>query len=554
MTTITESPPEAAGVSAAGHDSTIHTLDPLDRGVIGMLTTTNHRRIGSMYARLAIALGVAITVLGAIVGVENIDTGSLDIFQGATGFAQVQALSLTGLAVLVVMPLLVGIGTAVVPLQVGSPSIAFPRASAAGFWTWLVGGGAYVGSFIVDGGFTSGINVDDRAVALTIAALGVTVAGLLLSMICIATTVMALRPAGMTLRRVPVLSFSFLVAAVVWLLSMAVLFADLVISYVALQHADRDVEVLSSIAWMLSGPQVFAFAIPAIGIIADIIPVATQTKQKLYDVLLGGIALFGFLSFGAFAQSAFDLGTRDVTDELVYILMALALVLPSLVIFGGFADTLRLGLKGTKLSTPLLGAVAALLMLLAGVGANALRVIGHWGELGDWNQTRIMDAGVMNYALLAGLIAGFAGLIFWAPKIFGRRLNDKLGGLVVLALLGGTVVLSLPQVIAGFFENDADVTDILSLISMIGGFIVAAGVLLALLVVALGVLPRATEVVPDNPVDGFTLEWSTPSPPPRGNFTAPVPHIMSATPLLDEVPETDSVSDPVSSSANEGEA
>ncbi len=545
MTTITESPPEAAGTSAAQIDAPAH---PLDRGVTGMLTTTSHRRIGSMYTRMALVFGVAVAVLKAIVGLETLDADSLDIFQGATAFAQTNALSLTGLAVLVVMPLLVGIGTAVVPLQVGSPSIAFPRASAAGFWTWLVGAGAYVGSFIVDGGFTSGINVDDRAVALTIAALGVTVAGLLLSMMCIATTVMALRPAGMSLRRVPALSWSFLVAAVVWMLSMAVLLADLVISYVALQHADRDVEVLSSIAWMLSGPQVFAFAIPAIGIIADIIQVSTQTKQKAYDILLGGIGLFGFLSFGAFAQSAYDLGTRDVTDELVYILMGLALALPAFVLFGGLADNLRLGGKGIKASTPLLGAMAALLMLLAGVGANALRVIGHWGELGDWNQTRIMDQGVMNYALLAGLIAGFAGLIFWAPKIFGRRLNDKLGGLAVLALLGGTVVLALPQVIAGFFEDDVDVTDILSLISMIGAFLVAAGVLVALLVLAIGVLPRSTEIVPDNPVDGFTLEWATTSPPPRGNFAAPVPHVMSATPLLDEIPDS------TSTDTNEGEA
>ncbi len=544
MTTITESPPEA-GTSAAAIGSTVN---PLDRGVTGMLTTTDHRRIGSMYAGMAIAFGVAVMVLAAVVGLETIDSGSLDIFQGATGFAQTQALSLTGLAVLVVMPLLVGIGTAVVPLQVGSPSIAFPRASAAGFWTWLVGAGAYVGSFIVDGGFASGVNVDNRAVALTIAALGVTIAGLLLSMLCIATTVLTLRPAGMTLRRVPATSWSFLVASVVWMFSMAILLADLVISYVALQHADREVEVLSSIAWMLSGPQVFAFVIPAIGMIADIIQVSTQAKQKAYDVLLGGIALFGFLSFGAFAQSAYDLGTRDVTDELVYILMALALVLPAFAIFGGLADNLRLGGKGTTVNATLFGAFAALGMLLAGVGANALRVIGHWGELGDWNQTRIMDQGVMNYALLAGLIAGVAGLIFWAPKIFGRRLNDKLGGLGLLALLGGTVVLSLPQVIAGFFENDADVTDTLSLISMIGAFLVAAGALVALLVLAIGVLPRSTEVVPDNPVDGFTLEWATSSPPPRGNFAAPVSHVLSATPLLDEVPESDS------SSSSEGEA
>ncbi len=540
MTTITESPPDADGTGAEASGSTIHPQhggNPLERGVTGMLTTTSHRRIGSMYTCMAVVLGVAVTVVSAIVGFENVDPDSLGLFRGETGLAQSGALGLSGVSVLVVMPLLVGIGTAVVPLQVGSPSIAFPRAAAAGFWIWLVGAGAYVGSFIVDGGFVSGINVDNRAVALTIAALGVTVAGLLLSMVCIATTVIALRPAGMSLRRVPALSYSFLVASVVWLLSMAVLFADLVIAYVILQHTDRDVEALSSIAWMFTAPQVFAFALPALGIIADIVQVSTQTKQKMYDVLLGGLALFGFLSFGAFAQSAYDLGTRDVTDELVYILMGLALVLPALVIFGGFADTLRLGRKGMKAGAALFGAMAGLLMIMAGVFANALRVLGHWGELGDWNQTGIMDFGVMNYALFGAFIAATAGLIFWAPKIYGRRLNDKLGGLALLVLLIGTVVLALPQIIAGFFETNADFTNVLTLISVIGCVVVIVGIVDVLLILALGILPRATEMVPDNPVNGFTLEWATTSPPPRGNFAAPVPMVMSATPLLDAVPD-----------------
>ncbi len=538
MTTITESPPEVAEQAAVSHHD-----NPLERGVAGMLTTTDHKKIGAMYVRLSLIFAAVIAIVGAVAGLETLDADSIDIFGGATAFAQTLSLSRTGLAVLVVMPLLVGIGTAVVPLQVGSPSIAFPRASAAGFWTWLVGAGAYVGSFIVDGGFTSGANVDNRAVALTIASLGVTIAGLLLSMLCIATTVIALRPAGMSLRRVPALAWSMLIAAVIWMLSMAVLIANLVVDYVALQHTDRDVEALNSIAWMLSGPQVFAFAIPVLGIIGDILPVATQQKQKLYDVLLGGIAVFGLFSFGGFVQSSYDLGTRDVTEEFLYIVLALALVLPMFAVFGGFADTLRLGRKSLSLSTPFVGAIAALLMLFAGVGANALRVLGHWGELGDWNQTRIMDVGVMNYALLAGLLAGVAGAFFWAPKIFGRRLNEGIGSLAVLALLAGTVVLSLPQVIAGFFENDQDTTDILNLIAMIGGFIVAAGALLALGAIALGVLKKATEVVPDNPWKGYTLEWATTSPPPVGNFAAPVAHVMSETPLLDEVAEADTEGD-----------
>ncbi len=529
MTTITESPTEAAALSTDGDAP----ASALSSGLTGMLTTTDHKDVGSMYVRMALVFAAAITVVGAVAGLENIDRDSLDIFNAASAVNQLNWLYLTGLATLVVMPLLVGIGTAVVPLQVGSTSIAFPRASAGGFWTWLVGAGAYVGSFIVDGGFSSGINVDDRAVALTIAALGVTVAGLMLSMICIATTVIALRPAGMSLRRVPLLSWSMMIAAVTWLMSLAVLIADLVVEYVALQHTDRGVDAFEAIAWMLSGPQVFAFAIPVLGIAGDVIAGVGGQRQKLYDVILGGIAAVGLLSFGAFAQSKYDLGTRDVTDELTYILVGVVLLLPLLAVAGGLLDTFRLGRKDLK-AVPLIGALAALLMLLAGAAANAVRVIGHWGIIDDWNETRIMDRGVMHYALLAGLIAGVAGLYYWAPKIFGRRFNQGLGGLAVLLLLAGTVVIALPDVIAGFLESNDDASDVLALISMIGGFIVAGGAFLALDAVAFGLIKKSDEVIEDNPWGANTLEWATTSPPPVGNFAAPVPLVMSETPLLDE--------------------
>lgn len=537
--TITESPP--ATTSAA--NAALPDTSPLDDGLLNILTTTDHKSIGAMYIRLSLVFAAAITIVGAVAGLERIDPNSVDIFGGATALAQTVSLYRTGLVVLVVMPLLVGIGTAIVPLQVGATSIAFPRASSAGFWTWLIGAGTYIASFIVDGGFVSGNNVDNRAVALTIASLGVTVAGLLLAMVCIATTVIALRPTGMSLTRVPVLAWSMMIAAVVWLLSLAVLIADLVIDYVALQHTAREVDALNSIAWLLSGPQVFAFAIPVLGIIAEIIPVATQQRQQRYGLLLGAIAAFGFLSFGAFAQSAYDLGARDVTEEFVYIIMGVALLLPTLLILGAVTDTLLRGRKHVALGVSFMGVFGALVMLLAGVGANAIRVIGHWRERADWNETRIMDVGVMHYALLAGLIAGVAATYFWAPKIFGRRFSDGFGRLAILDLVLGTVVLALPDIIAGFID-DTDSLEVLGFISMVGGFIVAAGAFIALAGIALGLLAEPIEVVPTNPWHGYTLEWATASPPPVGNFEAPVPIVVSATPLLDLADdETDDTAD-----------
>ena len=196
------------------------------------------------------------------------------------------------------MPLMIGIATTVVPLQVGSPSIAFPRLASAAFWGWFFAGITHIVSFAADGGFGPALNTTTEATLLTLTSLGGMVIALLAASVCIATTILALRPTGMSLTRVPMFSWSMLVAASVWLVSLPVLLANLVLAWVDLQgrepiafgNADR---IWSDLEWVFQQPQIYSFAIPVLGILAEITPVAAKVRQANREVLM---ALIGVLS------------------------------------------------------------------------------------------------------------------------------------------------------------------------------------------------------------------------------------------------------------------
>jgi heme/copper-type cytochrome/quinol oxidase subunit 1 len=243
------------------------------------------------------------------------------------------------------------------------------------------------------------------------------------------------------------------------------------------------------------------------------------------------LGLLGIVGVGAWAQN-------EVTfDDLLYVAMGLAAVLPALALLGLVGDTLRGGKPAPKAA--LLFAVGTVLLLLLGAVAGALLSIdglklhGTTWELG---QTHLIVLG-------AGTVGGLGALWWWAPKLWGVELPESAGILVFLASFGGAVLLAAGELVNGL-ANDlplraATFTDdsvkVLNGISAAGGVLVTLGALLTV-VVLLGAARRRDRVVAENPWGGWTLEWATTSPPPPSNFSAPVPVVASATPLLDEVP------------------
>lgn len=518
----------------------------------------DHKVIGRLWIYASLLMGLGSLVLGALVGLERADTGGIQIFQGSESYFQVFTLFRVSFVFLFVVPLLIGLATLVVPLQIGAPSVAYPRAASTAFWTWLVGGIILIVSWLIDGGLVPGGN--QAAVELSILAMGVVVMAIILATTTIVVTVITERSAGMGLNRVPLFSWSMLVAGGVWLLSLPVLLANLAVMWIDIQgdaaaRFGLGENLFDQVAWVFDQPQVFAFALPLLGIAGDVMPVAFRSRMSGYGIAQGAIGVFGALSFGAFAQSFFN---DEILTNPVYVVSAVLLSLPVLAILGGWGLMAAQAQGGPRFSGQLVLSVAATLALLAAGAIATVRVLGaligglreigfddELGEttpLGDLPATSIAGA-MFVLVLTAGLIGAVAGLHFWAPKIFGRKLNPGLGVLAALSLLGGAMLSAVPDTISGFLDQPdflprgtvRDGVEVLNIISLVGIVLVFGGVALVLLNIAQSfVFNRDGEDDEDagDPWGGHTLEWLTPSPPPVGNFAGPVT-VSSERPLLD---------------------
>lgn len=545
--TMTDSPPATDTAPAAA--------SPAVAGLYAALTTTDHKRIGRLWLRSGILFLVGAVVLAVLVGIEGTDAESTDLFGGDNAYFQMWALYRIGLALLVAAPLLVGLATVVAPMQVGSTNIAFPRAALAAAWGFMIGAGITVVAVLAGGGFgaVDRVTIDERdAIALTLVGLGMVVLSILLASLCLATTVVSLRVKGMTLLRTPLFAWSMLVACSVWLLTLPVLLANLLIAYVDLHNGpgtfggdpSGNLDVYRQLAWVVEQPQVYAFAIPVLGVLGSVVPVAAGVRALRHGVSLALIGLFGLLSIGAWSQPYFQNGdefTIPHDERFLFIAFGLAAIVPVLGAMGGAADTLFRGRDAIVGLPPthLIGALGAGVLLLLGVIAGALRVIEPL-ELGGSTDAvegigTIAVSGVMNLVLFAAITAAVAGVWFWAPKIDGRQLSPGLGRLVVLDLIGGAVLLGGAQLVSGFFDTvnhplvppTEDAADALAVVALIGAILLGLGVLGVVAAIVRSM--RGGAEAPDDPWGGQTLEWSTVD----GVFTEPPALVTSEAPLLD---------------------
>jgi heme/copper-type cytochrome/quinol oxidase subunit 1 len=439
-----------------------------------------------------------------------------------------------------VMPLLLGLATAVVPLQLGASTVAFPRASAAAYWTWLVAGGVVVATYAFDGGpFGS----DSDAVALYIAALVAVLVALTVATVSVVTTVLTLRAPGMSLRRAPLFSWSMLVGGTVWLLTLPVLAGGLLLSYLDLRYGSGFLGgaagLYQRIAWLFWQPTLYVFAVPALGVIADIVPVFAGRRHQRHRAAMVLLGLSAALGFGAWAQLGTTLDGTATAPWLhdgpwnVVSYLAVVPVLGLLLLW-----TATLGAGRVRLGTPLVLAVLAGLLVFLGTAAGVATAI----EALDLDGTTWMTAQAL-LVLLGATLAALAGVAFWAPKLYGKLLPDSLTRLGATLVALGALVAAVPLAVAGALgqerlvagnfggvdSGDVSTVESLDLVSAIGLSVVVLGGL----VVGLCLLARRRGEGPgDDPWEGHTLEWTTSSPPPVGNF-ATLPEITSEAPLYD---------------------
>jgi len=491
--------------------------------------------IGRLYIATSLILGALVVGLGEAFAIEGLKPETLQIFDTDSVF-QLFTLARVGTIFFLALPLVIGIALVVVPLQVGAHTVAFPRAAAASYWGWLLGSGLLLASYAMNGGPYGG---SSEGVNLWIAAMGLIVLSVLAAAVSLATTVIALRPPGLFLSRVPLFAWSVLVAALMWILTLPVLFGLIVLMYIDHRHAGSLLDgspaaLFPSIQWLFRNPQIYVVAIPVLGFFGDVLQTASGSRMKLRGVAQAAIGAFGLLSFGAFLV----VPTEAAVDSYLVIGMGLLAVVPLLALAASVADVFRTG--SFKLRAGVLYAISAFLILLLTVAAGAIGSIPAVldappkASRGD----NIFFIGVSHGAVLAAVIAALGGVHWWAVKVGRQQANEKLGMLAPLVLLLGAALTVIPDLIAGIagdgFELYADYRG--GLPATNGA--VAAGIALVglgVLIAVLSFLPlfKRSEDAPADPWGGLTLEWLVPTPAPLANFADDLPVITSAEPLID---------------------
>jgi heme/copper-type cytochrome/quinol oxidase subunit 1 len=199
-------------------------------GAIGAwLTTTDHKRIGRLFIGLSVIWLLGVSAVATVLGFERISDAS-NTFD-ANAVPQLFAFTRVGLMFGVALPILMGLAIAVVPIQIGARAIALARVASLGFWAWAAGSAMVIASIIGNGG-PGGGNAD--LVDVYLLGFGLGLVGLLAAAVSLCTTVMTARCSGMSLDRIPMMSWSALVSAVSVLLTVPVALGSVI--YVAVDH------------------------------------------------------------------------------------------------------------------------------------------------------------------------------------------------------------------------------------------------------------------------------------------------------------------------------
>ncbi len=522
----------------------LHASDHATSGapapIVSLFGTGDHKIMGRLFMSFGMIFGMLSMALLAATAVSQNRTIT---FIKSDWVSQISTLSRVGLVFFFLIPFFLGLAIYIVPLQVGAATIAFPRAVAASFWTWLVSTGMAIVAWMANGGPAGG---SAQMVDLSFFATGVAIVALLVTSMCVATTVITFRTAGMGLDRVPFFSWSMVVATGIWLLTLPVLVGHLVLIYVDHHYGvdggsqfGKATTQWQIVSWAFAAPQVFAYAIPALGITADAVTTLGKARMPQRGIVLTALGAFGALSFGAWVQPALY---PKVYNNWTFVVWSVALVLPVLLFIGGITGAMRKGKP--SVAAPVIGGLASIIGLLLGAvgaalfavrplklheAANEYAPVVQGLQTGHWYQPAA-QVGVFGIVVISAAIAGVAGLAYWGAKITGKPFSNGAASLAVPLLLLGAVLYGAPLV--GIARvTDESLVNTLSLVSAAG----AVFALLGLVVVSLGVvgsLAGKADVAKDPWNVGQTLEWDTTSPPERGNF-ATLPVVTSAEPLLD---------------------
>ena len=533
-----------AGHHDHAHDDHHHAPTGWRRWVFA----TNHKDIGTLYLLFSFSMLMVGGLLAMLIRAELFEPGlqivNPELFNQFT--------TMHGLIMVfgAIMPAFVGFANWMIPLQIGAADMAFARMNNLSFWllvpaglmlsaTFFMPGGAPAGGWTLYAPLSSQMPMSLDAAIFSLHIMG---ASSIMGAINIIVTILNMRAPGMTLMKMPMFCWSWLITAYLLIATLPV-FAGAITLTLTDRHfgtnffnpaGGGDPVMYQHIFWFFGHPEVYIMILPAFGMISQIVPAFARKKLFGYTSMVYAIAAIATLSMIVWAHHMFTTG-MPVTGQLFFMYGTMLIAIPTGVKIFNWTATMWRG--SMSFETPMLWAVGFIFVFTIGGFTGVIPAVVPV-------DTQIQDTYYIiahfHYVLVAGsLFAIYGGYYYWAPKWTGVMYNERRGQIhfwwsmvafnIAFFPMHFLGLAGMPRRYADYPMQFAD----FNMVASLGAFAFGLAQVYFFFAVVLPMLRGKGEKAPQRPWDGAEgLEWEVPSPAPFHTYETPPKLDASATRVL----------------------